>query len=123
MDEKQCVELLEHHGVKATANRIVVVKALAAADRPMSLSELEYQILTIDKSGVFRALTLFKELCHSHDDHVDDDLHVHFYCEQCRRTYCLEDIKIPPVQLSDGFEMHSVNYMVKGICPHCKERR
>jgi Fur family ferric uptake transcriptional regulator len=35
----------------------------------------------------------------------------------------LEDIKIPPVQLSDGFEMHSVNYMVKGICPHCKERR
>ena len=106
----------------------------------MSLSELEYQILTIDKSGVFRALTLFKEhhlvhviedggdgvryeLCHSHDDHVDDDLHVHFYCEQCRRTYCLEDIKIPPVRLSDGFEMHSVNYMVKGICPHCKERR
>jgi len=126
MDEKQCVELLEHHGVKATANRIVVVKALAAADRPMSLSELEYQILTIDKSGVFRALTLFKEhhLVHViEDDHVDDDLHVHFYCEQCRRTYCLEDIKIPPVRLSDGFEMHSVNYMVKGICPHCKERR
>ena len=70
MDEKQCVELLEHHGVKATANRIVVVKALAAADRPMSLSELEYQILTIDKSGVFRALTLFKE---HHLVHVIED--------------------------------------------------
>lgn len=140
MDEKQCVELLEHHGVKPTANRIVVVKALEAAGRPMSLSELEYKILTIDKSGVFRALTLFKEhhlvhviedggdgvryeLCHSHDGEVDDDLHVHFYCERCRRTYCLEDIPIPEVALPAGFEMTSVNFMVKGICPQCKNKR
>ncbi len=140
MDEKQCVELLEHHGVKPTANRIVVVKALEAAGRPMSLSELEYKILTIDKSGVFRALTLFKEhhlvhviedggdgvryeLCHSHDGEVDDDLHVHFYCERCRRTYCLEDIPIPEVVLPAGFEMTSVNFMVKGICPQCKNKR
>ncbi len=140
MDEKQCVELLEHHGVKPTANRIVVVKALEAAGRPMSLSELEYKILTIDKSGVFRALTLFKEhhlvhviedggdgvryeLCHSHDGEVDDDLHVHFYCERCRRTYCLEDIPIPEVALPAEFEMTSVNFMVKGICPQCKNKR
>ncbi len=137
MDEKSCVELLLHHGVKPTANRIVVVKALAAASRPMSLSELEYAILTIDKSGVFRALTLFREhhlvhviedggdgvryeLCRSHDAHNDDDLHVHFYCEHCRRTYCLEDIGIPDVQLPEGFEMSSVNFIVKGRCPHCR---
>ena len=126
--------------MKPTANRIVVVKALEAAGRPMSLSELEYKILTIDKSGVFRALTLFKEhhlvhviedggdgvryeLCHSHDGEVDDDLHVHFYCERCRRTYCLEDIPIPEVVLPAGFEMTSVNFMVKGICPQCKNKR
>ena len=126
--------------MKPTANRIVVVKALAAAGRPMSLSELEYKILTIDKSGVFRALTLFKEhhlvhviedggdgvryeLCHSHDGEVDDDLHVHFYCERCRRTYCLEDIPIPEVVLPAGFEMTSVNFMLKGICPQCKNKR
>lgn len=137
MDEKTCVEILEHHNVKPTANRIVVVKALAVSDRPMSLSELEYRILTIDKSGIFRALTLFREhhlvhviedggdgvryeLCRSHDMHNDDDLHVHFYCEYCRRTYCLEDIGIPKVQLPEGFVMESVNFMVKGKCPYCK---
>ena len=126
--------------MKPTANRIVVVKALEAAGRPMSLSELEYKILTIDKSGVFRALTLFKEhhlvhviedggdgvryeLCHSHDGEVDDDLHVHFYCERCRCTYCLEDIPIPEVTLPAEFEMTSVNFMVKGICPQCKNKR
>ena len=137
MDERHCVELLEEHGVKPTANRIVVVKALASADRPLSLSELEYKILSIDKSGVFRALTLFREhhvvhviedggdgvryeLCHSHHDGVDDDLHVHFYCEHCRRTFCLEEIGIPEVTLPKGFMMTSVNFMVKGICPDCR---
>lgn len=130
------IALLEQHGVKPTANRIVVVKALAAAGRPMSLTELEYNILTIDKSGIFRALTLFRdhhlvhviedggdgvryELCHSHATDVDDDLHVHFYCERCRRTFCLEQVAVPAVPLPPGFTMTSVNYMIKGICPDC----
>ena len=54
--QQDCEQLLTEHGIKPTANRIVVVKALAAAERPMSLTELEYKILSIDKSGVFRAL-------------------------------------------------------------------
>ncbi len=137
MKEEFAVTLMEHHGVKPTSNRIVVVKALETASRPLSLTELESKIQTIDKSGIFRALTLFREhhlvhviedggdgvryeLCHSHDAEHDDDVHVHFYCEQCRRTYCLDDIKIPPVALPGGFIMNSVNYMIKGICPNCK---
>ena len=97
MEHTEIEALLEQHGVKPTANRIVVARTLAEASRPMSLTELEYKILSIDKSGVFRALTLFREhhlvhviedggngvryeLCHSHDEDDDDDLHMHFYC-------------------------------------------
>ena len=139
MDEQSCAELLEAHGVKPTANRIVVAKALAAASRPMSLSELEYKILSIDKSGVFRALTLFREhhlvhviedggdgvryeLCHSHDLDHDDDMHVHFYCERCHKTFCIDGTPIPPVALPEGYVMQTVNYMVKGVCPDCSPR-
>ena len=61
------------------------------------------------------------ELCHSHDSETDDDLHVHFYCERCRRTYCLEHIAVPEVELPEGFQQTSVNFMVKGICPTCKK--
>ncbi len=138
MNEELAVTLLEHHGVKPTSNRIVVIKALEGASRPLSLTELESKIQTIDKSGIFRALTLFREhhvvhviedggdgvryeLCHSHDADHDDDVHVHFYCERCRRTFCLDDIKIPPVELPGGFIMNTVNYMIKGICPQCKD--
>ena len=137
MDHEQIETLLEHHGVKPTANRIVVARTLAEAGRPMSLTELEYKILSIDKSGVFRALTLFREhhlvhviedgsggmryeLCHSHDNEADDDLHMHFYCERCRRTYCLTDTPIPAVNVPEGFTITSANYLLKGICPNCR---
>jgi len=139
MNESLCIEILEHHGVKPTSNRILVTKALESADRPLSLLELEIKLKTVDKSGISRALTLFREhhmvhviedggdgvryeLCRSHHDDHDDDVHVHFFCEKCRRTYCLDDIKIPPVELPGGFLMSSVNYMVKGICPNCREK-
>ncbi len=137
MNSAECEALLASHGIKPTANRIVVAKTLAAAERPMSLTELEYKILSIDKSGVFRALTLFREhhlvhviedggdgvryeLCHSHDGHAeDDDQHVHFYCERCHRTFCLPDMPIPTVSLPAGYELHDINYMAKGLCPEC----
>ena len=102
MEEKHLLELMEHHGVKPTANRIVIARALAAAGRPMSMTELETVVETIDKSNIFRTLQAFREahlvhvlddsgdgvryeLCHSHHDDEDDDVHVHFYCEKCHR--------------------------------------
>ena len=136
LTEERCVSLLERHHVKPTANRIVVVRALAAASRPLLLSELEAKIGTIDKSGIFRTLTVFKEnhlvhlvedgcqgvryeLCHSHHADEDDDMHVHFHCEQCHRTFCLDNTPIPTIDLPEGYRMSSANYVVKGICPEC----
>jgi Fur family ferric uptake transcriptional regulator len=130
--------LLEHHGVKPTANRLLIVRALEAAGRPLSLMELEAQLDTIDKSNVFRALTAFREahlvhvledtgggvryeLCHSHHRDQDDDVHVHFYCTRCHKTYCLEDTPVPPVTVPEGYVPESVSYLVKGICPACLE--
>lgn len=138
MDEATCVRLLEEHDIKPTANRIVVAKALASSMNPQSLSELERKIVTIDKSNVFRALTLFKEhhlvhtieggsdgtkyeLCHSHSHEHDDDQHPHFFCEVCQQTYCLEGMKMPALELPEEFEAHTANYIIKGVCPHCRK--
>jgi Fe2+/Zn2+ uptake regulation proteins len=139
LSEQHCTEILEQHGIKPTANRIVVLKALATAMYPISLSELERKILTIDKSGIFRTLGLFRnnhlvhvvesssdgaryELCHSQHTHTDDDLHPHFFCEQCQRTFCIDNVVTPSIPLPDGYTMHSVNYVVKGICPDCMDK-
>ena len=110
--KKEYLLLLDDHGIRPTANRILVAEALDRAGRPMSLMELEDRLLTLDKSSISRCLTLFKEhhlvhaledgsdavryeLCHSHSHHEDDDQHVHFYCEKCHRTFCLNDTPIP----------------------------
>ena len=137
MNETEYVKLLEEHGIKPTANRIVVLRTLDSSLQPLSLAELERRIMTIDKSNVFRALTLFREhhlvhtiegsgdatryeLCRSHDHDHDEDQHPHFFCEVCQQTYCLDYMDMPEATLPPGFEFHSVNYLIKGICPHCR---
>ena len=127
-------ELLEHHGVKPTANRLLVARALQESLRPLSLMELEEKLETVDKSAVFRTLVTFRdahlvhmldgdpvryELCHSHHEDLDDDLHVHFYCLKCHKTYCLDDTPIPPVKAPEGYAVQEASYLLKGVCPEC----
>lgn len=135
-DEKLIEEHLEHHGVKPTAMRLLVMRELMHALRPLSLRELEDRMPTAERSTIFRTLTLLLdhhlvhsiedgsgalryEACESDDHHTHDDQHTHFYCEQCHRTFCFRETKIPQVTLPDGFQMSSINYMLKGLCPDC----
>lgn len=137
MTESVYANMLGEHGVKPTANRILILRTIAEAGRPLSMAEIESIVVTIDKSGISRTLALFRqqhlihvieaggdslryELCISHDHHHHDDMHVHFHCENCNRTFCI-DAPIPHVELPDGYAMHSVNYVVKGICPDCRK--
>lgn len=53
MDEDKCVELLEKHGVKSTANRIMIVKALAEEENPKSVKELEDKLVLIENPTSF----------------------------------------------------------------------
>lgn len=129
--------LLEEKGIRPTANRILVARELMGATRPVSLAELEEMLgMTMSKASIFRVLELFAEhdvvheiedgsrsvkyeLCHGGDAHSIYDEHVHFYCEKCGQTYCFEGVKVPQVDMPAGFLPHSINYMVKGVCPNC----
>ena len=139
MNDQQIERLLEQHGIKLTANRILIAKIMSSLDYPVSMRELETMLLTMDKSSIFRTLSHFKshhlvhqledgndivryELCHSHSEEEDEDIHVHFYCEHCHRTFCLNEISVPQVNLPVGYRQTAVNYMIKGICPDCSQR-
>ena len=107
MGKEQCICLLTAHDVKPTANRIVIAEALAAADCPMSVKELEYSILSIDKSNIFRTLMLFKA---HHLVHVIED-------GNGSVKYELPDISLPA-----DYELRSINCVVKGLCPKCRKQ-
>lgn len=136
----EITDFLLHRGVKPTANRILVAKELMGMTHPMSLADLEGALYPMDKASIFRVLELFAEkdvvhviedgsrsskyeLCLREGHHDVSDQHVHFYCERCKETFCLEDITVPVVNVPEGFIARSVNYVLKGECPRCAKMK
>ena len=140
METEEIIHKLEAKGIKPTSNRILVMKALADEENPLSLKDLEQKMVSMDKSSIFRVLTLFLEhdivhafedgkgalnyeLCSHHDSHDHTAGHAHFYCEKCTRTFCLNDIPVEHVDLPDGFKANSLSFIIKGECPECSRRK
>ena len=139
MNNNEIENLLQIKGVKPTSNRVLVMRELMQVTHPVNLSDLEILLgFTMDKASIFRVLELFAEndvvhviedgsrslkyeLCHSDTHHSVADQHIHFYCEKCKNTYCFESIKVPLVEMPEGFVSRAINYMVKGICMKCKK--
>lgn len=144
-DTEKFVHRLLCREIKPTAVRLLVVRALAESECALSQNDLEAKIGTVDKSSIFRTLGLFlrhhlvhdvddgtgqmkyalcAENCHCGEDvHAGlTDLHTHFYCESCHRTFCLRGLPIPQVTLPDGFHLHTANYVLKGLCPQCMRK-
>ena len=137
MTHNELEDFLSEKGVKPTANRILVVRELMQVSHPVSLADLEVLLhFSMDKASIFRVLELFAEkdivhviedgsrslkyeMCPGSSHHSPDDQHVHFYCEQCKQTFCFETMKVPLVEIPEGFRAHTINYMIKGVCPKC----
>lgn len=133
-------DILSRHGVRPTAVRILVYKALQGLHDTFSMGDLETALESVDRSTLFRTLTLFAahhlvheiddgsgstKYCLCHNDHVcsAEELHCHFYCESCHKTFCLDHTHIPVVRYPEGFELRQVNYLLKGLCPECRRKR
>lgn len=131
---------LQNRNIKPTANRILILRAMLQMKYAFSLSDLEMEIDTVDKSTLFRTITLFHEhlLIHGIDDGSGvikysvcsdecmcsiGELHVHFKCSRCEKTFCLESIPIPSVKLPENFLLESVNFVMKGFCDQCSSLR
>jgi Fur family ferric uptake transcriptional regulator len=132
-------QVFEKAGIRVTAVRLLIWREIRKSfDGAFSLADLEDALPTVDKSTLFRTLTLLSEahLLHDIDDgsgshkfcvcHHDDTLHctghVHLTCRVCHKTYCLTDIRIPQVELPAGFIPEEAEYIVKGVCPECAKR-
>ncbi len=139
MNSQDMISRLESKGIRPTANRILVMKTLMGEQNTQSLSNLERKMVSMDKSSIFRTLTLFLEhdvvhafedgrgvlcyeLCEEKGACDHHDGHIHFYCESCQRSFCMEDIHIPSFELPEGFYPHSISFVIKGECPDCRKK-
>lgn len=73
-----------------------------------------HNIPTTDNSILY---ALCKDNCeegHHHDNHV------HFICDNCNKTICLDDVTVPDVKLPKGFKPRHAEMVVNGICDDCR---
>lgn len=140
MNNKRLIgDLLHEHGLKKTPIRTEMLELFKAHDFALSASDIVTKITAgHDRVTIYRALSSFEEhgilhrasedgqgikyaMCGSHcPDKPHTDKHAHFVCEECHHTYCLEDVKVPEVKVSNEFSVSRANYTLSGLCKECK---
>ena len=70
VDEDFYIHKLEHRGIKPTATRLLILRAMFRGDETVSLPQLERLLPTVDKSTISRTLSVFLlgKLIHAVDD-------------------------------------------------------
>lgn len=143
------VALLKQHGLKKTPVRLTILRLFIQHDFALSASDIESLLKDSrnrvslggnppDRVTVYRTLSSFEEkgiihkapdegygvkyaLCSEHcPDGAHDEMHVHFICNTCNHTYCLEDTHIPMIKLPGDYAVEGFSYTVNGVCKSCK---
>jgi Fur family ferric uptake transcriptional regulator len=140
--EKNVDELLRRNQLSVTGSRRKILELFLQQDGALSHSDIEKKASEkFDRVTVYRTLQAFVEkgLIHSiptsdnsiryalcKDDctggqHRDD--HVHFICNRCGNTMCLEEVVVPGIKLPRGYVVQQVEMLVSGICKSCAPRQ
>lgn len=107
--------------------------ALAHADVELPLNDrfdrvTIYRTLKtfVDKGLIHKVLddegsmkyALCKEGCNT-SDHKHHHDHVHFKCNTCGLTTCLDHVIIPNIILPEGYQRVETNLLMQGVCKSC----
>lgn len=132
-------DILKQNRLSITDSRTKILSLFLQRSNAISHADIEKNThASFDRVTVYRTLQTFVEkgiihlipttdnsikyaLCkndcapgHHHDNHV------HFICDECGKTLCLDDVNIPSVKLPKGFTPQHSEMVVRGICRNCK---
>lgn len=131
--------ILKEHNLRITNCRKAVLLTFSDKQSALSHADLE-DILkeSFDRVTIYRTLKTFLEsdlihkvlddsgatkyaLCvHNHEGaHHHDHEHVHFKCEVCGKTKCIEETTLPKISLPKGFVNKEMSLLVTGVCDEC----
>ncbi len=132
-------QILKDFRLRKTSSRADILHLFIAHPYALSYSDIEKEVAeSYDRVTVYRTLKTFldkgvvhkvlddagslkyalcKDHCTSAEHHHE---HVHFKCVICGQTNCLEDVKIPVVQLPKGYKADELNLLIQGSCSKCQ---
>ncbi|MBN1829893.1 MAG: transcriptional repressor [Deltaproteobacteria bacterium] len=135
------LESLEKAGLQKTIQRIVVLRAVIRADRPITAAEIYedldvaervnkvtvYRVLaSLEEAGIVRGIPTvdgmnYYEMACSHNP-----LHAHFYCRYCRAMTCLGPLGEEICQNlypSCRHEADALSVSITGLCNDCRRNK
>jgi Fur family transcriptional regulator, ferric uptake regulator len=135
----QVQEILKKNHLSVTGSRQKIMQLFLSSDGALAHADIEKKTgESFDRVTVYRTLQSFVEkgiihLIPTRDNSIkyalckDDceaghhhDNHVHFICDKCNKTICLDDVTVPQVKLPKGFTPQHAEMVVNGICEDCK---
>ncbi|MDB5223045.1 MAG: ferric uptake regulator, Fur family [Chitinophagaceae bacterium] len=136
---KQVEEILKKNHLSVTGSRQKIMQLFLNSNGALAHADIEKKTgESFDRVTVYRTLQSFVEkgiihLIPTRDNSIkyalckDDceaghhhDNHVHFICDECSKTICLDDVTVPQVKLPKGFTPQHAEMVVNGICEECK---
>lgn len=136
LTDERCIELLRVHGLRATAPRVLVLQALAAATDHLSADEIHATVLgrnpAVSSVTIYRTLETFEETGLVVRGMLGDKVirweqvltrHHHLICSQCGEVVELDDA--PFQRLADdllrqhGLVLEARHLSLRGVCAHC----
>jgi Fur family ferric uptake transcriptional regulator len=133
-------DILKENRLSITGSRQKILELFLSKNAALSHADIEKKTgESFDRVTIYRTLQTFVEsglihlipttdnsikyaLCkndcapgHHHDNHV------HFICDECSKTICLDDVNIPLIKLPKGFIPQHSEMVVTGICGECRQ--
>lgn len=134
----QIKELLKEHSLRLTQGRADVISIFLNRSVAISHGDIESDVDgKYDRVTIYRTLKSFLEkglihkvlddagatryaLCNDNCSEINHQHnHIHFKCQVCDETTCLDHVHIPDVTLPGGFKMAESNYLITGTCDKC----
>lgn len=137
MEAEKINKILNQKNIPTTPMRMLVLNEFLNTSKSVSLSELEEMLTHADRSTIYRTLKTFEKkgiihgiqensttqylMCHDNcDSDHHHDLHLHFYCNKCKKTVCLEEVSFDHIQLPQNYDYKEFKFLANGICAECR---
>ncbi|MDR1516360.1 MAG: transcriptional repressor [Synergistaceae bacterium] len=127
--------LLRRAGIKITPIRLEVLGYLLKTGQPVSHSDVQSALPTLDRVTIYRTLASFVEsgiahqvqgldgmwhfCAHNPDSSGCPGNHPHFLCTSCGKMICLLDQNLPRVDVTEGNIVNGKQFVAYGFCQEC----
>ncbi|MDO4595160.1 MAG: Fur family transcriptional regulator [Tissierellia bacterium] len=138
-DKKEIYEklqkILADNKIRMSHQRMMVLKYLYThKNHPTAdkiFRDLKKEDPVLSQATVYNTLNLFVEKniireldFNEKSKRYDFDKcgHAHFICEKCHNVYDLETTSDVRSEITDGYEVHQMQVIYRGICPNCLKK-